>query len=73
MSKQAYNVVIVGAEIVGAACVDAFSGRRLRVASQFLREWPPDAVRPPAFSARVESLAIPAAQQSIPALTGELQ
>jgi len=32
MSKEAYEVVIVGAGIVGAACADAFAGRGLRVA-----------------------------------------
>jgi glycine/D-amino acid oxidase-like deaminating enzyme len=32
MSKESYDVVIVGAGIVGAACADAFSGRGLRVA-----------------------------------------
>jgi glycine/D-amino acid oxidase-like deaminating enzyme len=32
MSKEAYDVVIIGAGIVGAACADAFSGRGLRVA-----------------------------------------
>ena len=32
MSKETYDVVIVGAGIVGAACADAFAGRGLRVA-----------------------------------------
>jgi len=32
MSKDTYDVVIVGAGIVGAACADAFAGRGLRVA-----------------------------------------
>jgi D-hydroxyproline dehydrogenase subunit beta len=32
MRKEAYDVVIIGAGIVGAACADAFSGRGLRVA-----------------------------------------
>jgi len=32
MSKDTYDVVIVGAGIVGAACSDAFAGRSLRVA-----------------------------------------
>lgn len=73
MSKEANDVVIVGAGIVGAACADAFSGRGLHVASQFLFKWTPDPVRPPTFPARVESLAVSPAQQSIPALTGELQ
>ena len=31
MSKLAYDVVIVGAGIVGAACADAFAERGLRV------------------------------------------
>jgi glycine/D-amino acid oxidase-like deaminating enzyme len=32
MSKETYDVVIVGAGIVGAACADSFAGRGLRVA-----------------------------------------
>ena len=32
MSKETYDVVIVGAGIVGAACADAFAERGLRVA-----------------------------------------
>jgi glycine/D-amino acid oxidase-like deaminating enzyme len=32
MSKETYDVVIVGAGIVGAACADTFAGRGLRVA-----------------------------------------
>src|SRR6476660_3211394 len=32
MSKEAYDVVIVGAGIVGAACADAFAARGFRVA-----------------------------------------
>jgi len=32
MSKETYDVVIVGAGIVGTACADAFAGRGLRVA-----------------------------------------
>jgi D-hydroxyproline dehydrogenase subunit beta len=32
MSKETYDVVIVGAGIVGAACADAFTGRGIRVA-----------------------------------------
>jgi glycine/D-amino acid oxidase-like deaminating enzyme len=32
MNKETYDVVIVGAGIVGAACADAFAGRGLRVA-----------------------------------------
>ena len=32
VSKETYDVVIVGAGIVGAACADAFAGRGLRVA-----------------------------------------
>jgi glycine/D-amino acid oxidase-like deaminating enzyme len=32
MNKDTYDVVIVGAGIVGAACADAFTGRGLRVA-----------------------------------------
>jgi D-hydroxyproline dehydrogenase subunit beta len=32
MSKETYDVVIVGAGIVGAACADAFAGRGIRVA-----------------------------------------
>jgi glycine/D-amino acid oxidase-like deaminating enzyme len=32
MNKDTYDVVIVGAGIVGAACADAFAGRGLRVA-----------------------------------------
>jgi D-hydroxyproline dehydrogenase subunit alpha len=47
-------------------------GRICGPASQFLFKWTPDSVRPPIFSARVESLAVPPAQHSIPALTGEL-
>jgi len=48
MSKEAYDVVNVGAGIMGAACAGA-------------------------FSARVESLAVAPAQQSVPAFRGELQ
>jgi D-hydroxyproline dehydrogenase subunit alpha len=47
-------------------------GRICGPVSQFLFKWTPDSVRPPIFSARVESLAVPPAQQSIPAATGEL-
>jgi NADPH-dependent 2,4-dienoyl-CoA reductase/sulfur reductase-like enzyme len=47
-------------------------GRICGPVSQFLFKWTPDSVRPPIFSARVESLAVAPAQQSIPALTGEL-
>jgi len=32
MGKESYDVVIVGAGIVGAACADAFAGRGMRVA-----------------------------------------
>jgi NADPH-dependent 2,4-dienoyl-CoA reductase/sulfur reductase-like enzyme len=47
-------------------------GRICGPVSQFLFNWIPDSVRPPIFSARVESLAVAPVQQSIPALTGEL-
>lgn len=49
-------------------------GRICGPATQFLFKWNPDSVRPPIFPARVENLAVtPAPQQSIPAVTGELQ
>ena len=49
-------------------------GRICGPATQFLFKWNPDSVRPPVFPARVENLAITTApQQSIPAVTGELQ
>jgi NADPH-dependent 2,4-dienoyl-CoA reductase/sulfur reductase-like enzyme len=48
-------------------------GRICGPVTQFLFNWNPDSVRPPVFPARLENLAVASAQQSIPAVTGELQ
>lgn len=48
-------------------------GRVCGPVTQFLFGWNPDSVRPPVFPARIESLAVPPVQPSIPAMTGGLQ
>jgi D-hydroxyproline dehydrogenase subunit alpha len=48
-------------------------GRICGPATQFLYTWNPDSVRPPVLPARLENLACPPQEQSIPTVTGELQ
>ena len=73
MNKEACDIAIVDAGIVEQTAPMLFLARGLRVASLLLFKWIHDSVRPSIFSARVENQAVSPAQQSIPALTGELQ